>query len=97
MAAYVVVHVKIKDPEKLSAYSMAAGPTTAVHGGEFIMRAPIVETLTGPDGYDRFVLIKFPDIDAARAWYNDPDYQALIANRDEGADMLFTLSEGPQL
>ena len=75
--------------------SKAAGPTTAVHGGEFIMRAPIVETLTGPDGYDRFVLIKFPDIDAARAWCNDPDYQALIANRDEGADMLFTLSEAP--
>jgi uncharacterized protein (DUF1330 family) len=38
-------------------------------------------------------LIKFPDINAARTWYNDPAYQALIANRYEGADMLFTLSE----
>ena len=50
MAAYVAVHVKIKDPEKLAAYSKASGPTTAAHGGEFIMRAPIVETLTGPIG-----------------------------------------------
>ncbi|MDA1099020.1 MAG: DUF1330 domain-containing protein [Proteobacteria bacterium] len=95
MTAYVAVHAKIKDPEKLAIYAQSAGATVAAHGGEFGIRAAIVETLTGPDGYNRFVMIQFPDADAARTWYNSAEYQALIPNRDAAADMLFTLSEAP--
>lgn len=93
MTAHVVVYAKIKDPEKLAAYSKAAGATVAEHGGTFIMRAPVLETLTGVGDFDRFVLIEFPDPGSARDWYNSAAYQALIPNRDEAADMLFTLAE----
>ena len=93
MTAYVAVHAKIKDPEKLAVYAKGAGATVAEHGGKFIVRAPILETLTGAGDFDRFVLIEFPDADSARAWYQSAAYQALIPNRNEGADMLFSLSE----
>ncbi len=93
MTAFVVVHAKIKDPEKLGVYAKAAGPTLAAHGGKFAARAPILETLTGDADYDVFVLIEFPDADSARNWYQSAAYQALIPNRDEAADMLFTLAE----
>lgn len=95
MTAYVVVHAKVKDAEKLAAYAKAAGVTVADHGGEFKVRAPILDVLAGQADYDRFVMIEFPDAAAARAWYNCPAYQALIPNRNEAADMLFTLAETP--
>ena len=61
--------------------------------GQILVRAPILETLTGAANYDVFVLIKFPDADSARTWYQSAEYQALIPNRDAAADMLFTLAE----
>jgi uncharacterized protein (DUF1330 family) len=93
MTAYVVVHAKIRDQEKLAAYSDAAGETIAAHGGKFVIRAPVLETLTGEGNYNRFVLIEFPDAATARHWYDSDAYQALIKNRDEAADMFFTLAE----
>jgi uncharacterized protein (DUF1330 family) len=93
MTAYVVVHAKIKDPDKLAVYSSAAGETIAAHGGKFVVRAPVLETLIGEGDYNRFVLIEFADAAAARNWYASEAYQALITNRDEAADMFFTLAE----
>jgi len=93
MTAFVVVHAKIKDQEKLGVYAKAAGQTVTEHGGKFTTRAPILETLAGDAHYDRFVLIEFPDSNSARNWYQSAAYQALIPNRNEAADMLFTLAE----
>jgi uncharacterized protein (DUF1330 family) len=52
-----------------------------------------LETLTGAVNYDVFVLTEFPDADSACIWYQSAEYQALIPNRDEATDMLFTLAE----
>ncbi|MBT6095875.1 MAG: DUF1330 domain-containing protein [Rhodospirillaceae bacterium] len=94
MAAYVAIEVKLKNPEKLKAYSQAAGKTVTTHGGNFSIRAAFVEALAGNADYDRFVMIEFPDTEAARTWYQSPEYQALIPMREEGADMTFSLIEG---
>ena len=91
MPACVIVQVKIKDAEKLSAYSRSAGPTVAAHGGQFTMRAAAVEDLTGRSSFERLVVIEFPDVETARAWYSSAEYRELIPLRDEGADMTFTL------
>ncbi|MEM7426267.1 MAG: DUF1330 domain-containing protein [Pseudomonadota bacterium] len=93
MPAYVVVEVTVKNAEKLQEYSAAAGPTVVAHGGVFNLRAAVVETLTGQADFSRFVLIEFPDVQTAQGWYNSPEYQALIPLRDEGADMVFVLTE----
>ena len=93
MTAYVVVHAKVKNPEKLATYAKAAGDTIADHGGKFTVRATIVGFMTGDADYDRMVLIEFPDVDTVRTWYESTAYQALIPIRDEAADMLFTLAE----
>ncbi len=96
MPAYVVAYGKIKDPEKVAKYAEAAGPTVGQYGGKNVMRAEILETLTGSGDYDRMIMLEFPDADAARTWYNSPEYQAQRATRDEGADMFFVLAESEQ-
>lgn len=95
MVAYVAVHVNVKNPDKFAKYGEAAGPTVAAHGGVFIHRALVHETLAGDAVFNRFGVIEFRDVDAARNWYNSPEYQALIPLRSEGGDVLFTLSEPP--
>jgi uncharacterized protein (DUF1330 family) len=95
MPAYVVVLAKIRNPEKLAEYSKAAGPIVEKYEGKFVTRAPIVESLTRNSDFERFVLIEFPNRDIPRAWYNSPEYQALISLRDEGAEMIFSLAVVP--
>lgn len=45
----------------------------------------------GPEGV---VLLEFPDAQAARNWYESPEYQAASAHRWQGADYRVVLVEG---
>ena len=36
---------------------------------------------------DDTVVIRFPDADTVDAWYNSPEYQALIPLRQQAADL----------
>ncbi len=93
MATYVIAQATTKNPEKLAAYGQAAGPTITAYGGEFFMRAPVLEVLCGDASFERFLMIKFRDAETARAWYNSDAYQALIPTRNEGADISLLLVE----
>jgi uncharacterized protein (DUF1330 family) len=93
MTAHVAVTIRVKDREKLGEYAGQAPDTVAAHGGKFLIRGPVSEVLSGNAEYNVFALIEFPDGDTARTWYNSAEYQALIPVRDEGAEMIFTLTE----
>ncbi len=95
MAAYLIAHVKIKDPAKLDEYSAAAGPTLAAFGGVPIARGKVVGVLAGQHQGDRALVAKFPDVESARNWYASPAYQALIPTRDQGMEPTFVLIEEP--
>ncbi len=93
MTTYVIAQATTKNADKLAAYGKAAGATIAEYGGEYVMRAPVLEVLCGNASFERFLLIKFRDADTARAWYNSAAYQALVPVRDEGADVTLILVE----
>lgn len=65
------------------------------HGGRILARGKPVESLegTGPQA-DTIVIVEFPSLAAARAWYRDPDYQRLIRLRQTGSQADFVLIEG---
>ena len=95
MGAFVVVHVEVKDPEKFKAYGDSARGTVADHGGEFILRGKVADVLHGEHARKNAVVIRFPDQAAAKGWYDSPEYQALIPNRNEAADMVFISFDEP--
>lgn len=94
MSATVVVHTTVKDPEKFKVYAESAGPIVASHGGEFLFRGKVAQVLAGTHGHQNVAMIKFADQAAVKKWYESPEYQALIPNRDEAADMIFISCDG---
>jgi uncharacterized protein (DUF1330 family) len=66
------------------------GPTFAPYGGTVLFRGSKAQPLSGSAHGDRIVVAAFPDMDALRAWHASPAYQALIALRDAGAEVVLT-------
>jgi uncharacterized protein (DUF1330 family) len=52
-----------------------------------------LETLEGPTA-DGVILLQFPTVEDAKAWYNSPAYQAAIPYRKKGADYRAIIVQG---
>jgi len=57
----------------------------------------MIKTLVGKHNGHSAAVIKFPDQATTDAWYNSANYQALIPNRDEAADMVFISYDEPSV
>jgi len=95
MTAYVIARVDVTDADKWMEYAAAAGPAVADHGGKYLARGGASEGLENwEDEGKRVVIIGFPDMDAARNFYNSAEYQAAKAKREGAGYMRMTLVEG---
>jgi uncharacterized protein (DUF1330 family) len=94
--AFVVANLVIDDSEVYRNYEKGFYPILRRHGGQLLTFDDHIETLEGsahPQG--RMVILKFPSGQAARDWWNDPDYQAISEFRRNGTDTRFlTLIHG---
>jgi len=79
-AYFIAFRDKMKDAAKYAAYLEKAGPTINSHPSRLLVANGALTPLEGasPDGV---VVIEFPDVAAARAWYDSPEYQAIIGER----------------
>jgi uncharacterized protein (DUF1330 family) len=88
--AYVIVEMKVSDPERYKEY-MAESPATIVAGGgEFLARGGRCETLEGEWLPIRLVVVRFPTFDQAKAWYYGEQYRQARAKR-AGATEFFNM------
>lgn len=77
MPALWIAHVTVTDAEAYGKYAELAGPAIAKHGGSFLARGARFVQLEGTER-PRNVVAKFPDLEAAVACYNSPEYQAAL-------------------
>ena len=78
MPAYVIASVtEAWDQDALVEYRERNTEAVAQQGGQFIARGGRHEILEGDYAPLRVVIIEFPDLDAARAWYESDDYAPL--------------------
>jgi uncharacterized protein (DUF1330 family) len=95
MPAYALVELSIFNRDKMSPYLTAVGDTITAHGGRYLVRPGNVEVVEGTLGqYPLKVVLEFPDMIAARQWYDSPEYQAILPNRLEHSEGNFLLVEG---
>jgi uncharacterized protein (DUF1330 family) len=89
-AGYVIVEMKVSDPERYKEYMAAAPATIAAAGGEYLVRGGRHESLEGDWQPARLAVQKFPSLEQARAWYDGEQYRAVRARR-AGATEFFNM------
>jgi len=92
--AYVIVDIDVTDPDRYAAYRELAAPAVEAAGGRYLARGGATEVLEGDRVPHRIVVLEFPDMQAARAWYDSPAYRAARTVRDGAAVGSFIAVEG---
>lgn len=93
MSAYWIAHVTVLDPEAYGGYQALAPAAFAKFGAEFLARGGEAETLEGPD-FRRHVVIRFPDLETARACFHSPEYQDARSRRAGACKAHIVIVEG---
>jgi len=91
---YAIVRVSIADEERYADYRAGTVDSLKPFDGRFIVRGGATECVEGSWDVDRTVVIEFPSMDQARAWYHGDGYQQLAAIRREASTADFVLVEG---
>ena len=94
MAAYVIANVEVTNPEQYEEYRKLSTIAMKAHGAEVCIRGGQVEVLEGDWTPRRVVMLKFPSMERARAFYDSVDYQAAKASRQGAAVMRMIVVEG---
>jgi len=93
MTCYVVARVAIHDREPYARYAAAFMPVLLQYGGRLLVSNETPEVLEGDDDR-KLVIMAFDSREAARAWVDSPEYQAISVDRRAGSDAIAILSEG---
>jgi uncharacterized protein (DUF1330 family) len=95
MPAYVIADVRDAwDAEALAEYRRRNTETVAAHGGRFVVRGGEHEVLEGEWDTRRLVVMEFPDLDAARAWWTSEAYEAIKPLRRGASTTNIVLVDG---
>jgi uncharacterized protein (DUF1330 family) len=94
MPAYVVVNVDVKDPVRYEEYKQMVPPSLKAYGGRFIVRGGGVHVREGNWAPKRLVILEFPSLERAQAWYDSPEYAAAKALRQATASADLLIVEG---
>jgi uncharacterized protein (DUF1330 family) len=89
-AGYVIVEMKITDPERYKAYMAEAPATILAQGGEYLVRGGKFEKLEGNWNPARLAVLKFPSYEAAKKWYEESNYRQVREMR-AGATEFFNM------
>jgi uncharacterized protein (DUF1330 family) len=92
--AYVVVQIAIEDPVAYEQYKALAPPSIAAYGGRYVVRGGASEVLEGSWQPSRLVLLEFPSVASARAWWDSPEYAPAKALRQRCARTEMLVIEG---
>jgi uncharacterized protein (DUF1330 family) len=83
--AYVLFTETVNDSAAMDQYVKKALPTIAKAGGRPIAFDPTPQVLEGDWYGPQTVVLEFDSVEAARAWYQSSDYQAVIGERHAAA------------
>ena len=94
MPAYLLVDCEVTDPARYEIYKTMAPPAIAKFHGRYLVRGGATTLMEGSWAPNRVVVLEFPDADAARRFYDSPEYRAARAARAGAAVMNMLLVEG---
>jgi len=94
MSAYAIAHLRTVDfNDEITEYIARIDSTIEPFGGRFLIHGKEPEVIEGPFP-GMVVIVEFPDLEAAHAWYESAAYQAILALRTENSDGSTIIVEG---
>ena len=94
MKAYVIVEIKITDPELYEEYKKLTPASLVPFQGQFLVRGGDTHTLEGEWTPERIVILEFPSVERARAWWNSDEYAPAKRIRQRASYTKMLLTEG---
>jgi uncharacterized protein (DUF1330 family) len=94
MPAYVIVETDVHDPEQYEQYKAASPDAVHSGGGRFIVRGGELAVLEGDWDPSRLVVLEFPDLEAAKRWYDSPEYEEAKRLRQGAANLRMVAVQG---
>ena len=93
-SAYIIANVDVKDPAAYEEYKRLSTIAMMAHGAEVCVRGGQVDVLEGDWAPRRLVMLKFPSVEAARAFNDSPEYDKARMARQGIAVMQMIVVEG---
>ena len=93
-AAYLIGHIRVKDPVKWAEYCSKVPTTLIQWQAELVLRGTRAFILEGAYPHGDTVVIRFPDAETIRQWHASAAYQALVPLREQAADVTLVGFEG---
>lgn len=94
MPAYIIARVQVTDWEHYREYTKATPAAIERFGGRFVVRGGETITLEGPQETGRVIIIEFPSLDKAKAFYHSEEYSRAKKLREGAATAQFLAIEG---
>lgn len=94
MPAYLIANISVEDPETFKTYQQGVPAVVARHGGRYLVRGGRVVAKEGDPAASRIVMIEFPTLEAAEAFYASDDYAELLRTRLASATGWLMFVEG---
>jgi len=94
MRGYIIVDIVVHDPVAYEPYKQMAQAAVAQYGGRYIVRGGPVDVREGSWNPSRVVVVEFPSVEQARAFYESPEYAPALAIRKSVATSNLVIVEG---
>jgi uncharacterized protein (DUF1330 family) len=90
----VIAETDVHDPEQYERYKAAVPSSVAAAGGRFVVRGGEHAVLEGDWSPERIVVLEFDDLEAAKRWYDSPEYREARRLREGAATLKVVAVEG---
>jgi uncharacterized protein (DUF1330 family) len=94
MSAYIIVEIEVHEPVRYETYKQMADKTIRAYGGRYLVRGGKSENLEGSWLPRRMVVVEFPSVEKAKAWWASEDYAPAKEIRQATARTQMILVEG---
>lgn len=90
----MIANIEVTDPERYPDYVRQAAPTVAKYGGRYLVRGGATTVKEGEAPVHRVVILEFPSLAQALAWYDSDEYRPARTLRQAAARSQITFVEG---
>jgi uncharacterized protein (DUF1330 family) len=94
VAAYVISEMEILDHQAIDTYRRLAADSIGRYGGRYLVRGGPSELVEGQPLPKTLIIVEFPTMEIAKAWYRSPEYAEALKVREKALDRRLVFVQG---